>query len=420
MILRELQSGTWTHLNAAIAYVKMSGVRHLAAPLLEFANRASVRMTIGIDQQGSSLEGVQTLWLILGGSSSQLFVLQDPDRNPMRTFHPKVWMFCNAERARLVCGSGNLTAGGLYENYEACVVLDCDLDTSLAIEARGALDTWSNVTKPEVIQLTAADMQNLHDTGLLPSEAASTRIQKVVNTARSFYAGAVSAGSGLFLPSGRGRNSPVRPSFPNLPPGPVVPRPVPGAQEGVSPGSPRPRTSRASRGRSRGSALANLPATSPAARHDRLLIEVNARQMTEIYFAKALLIEDPGFFGWPFLGRTKPRRGAIPQPQPDPLPTARVTVFRPDGSIAGQFDDPSLKMWTYSLGPSANEDFRLTLAGGLMSHVVDGSVLVMEREAEDGFDYTIQVYPPGHPEHSQYLARCTRSLPGRGRRYGWE
>jgi hypothetical protein len=153
--------------------------------------------------------------------------------------------------------------------------------------------------------------------------------------------------------------------------------------------------------------------------HDCLLMVVNPRNKTEIYLAQAPLKNDPGFFGSPFLGLTAPRRNNPSQPQPDPLPTADVTVYDVTGQVAGHSFDPSLKLWTYSFGRSANDDFRMTLTGGLHKLVADGSILVMDRQPAGGADYSIGFYPPGHPRFQLLLAACTETLPG-GRRYGWQ
>ena len=40
--------------------------------------------------------------------------------NPLpHTFHPKLYLFKSDDHAEMVMGSGNLTEGGLYTNYEA-------------------------------------------------------------------------------------------------------------------------------------------------------------------------------------------------------------------------------------------------------------------------------------------------------------
>lgn len=411
----------WTRLDAAVAFVKMSGVAHLAPPLQAFATRSQVRITVGIDQQGTSLEGLQNLWLVLGGASSELYVLQNPAGNPSPTFHPKLWLFRSETDALFICGSGNLTGGGLFTNYEAGVVLPLALDDPTLHAVASVLDQWSDESRPEVARVTANGMQAMHDAGELPSEAATRLATRLSKTARALIAGVgrgVRASSGLFRPAPV-RSAPAIPTPPDLPAPPVIPRPVPRLS------APRPTRADGARPAARhtrptpGGSPA-VPSTDLVPLHDQLLIVVNPRQKTEIYLAKAPLQDDPAFFGWPFLGRTTPRRPGSPaQPQPDPLPTADVIVYDAAGSVAGERYDPDLKLWTYSFGESANDDFRMTLTGGLHRLVLDGSVLVMTRQPANGSDYKIEIYPPGHPQYAALLAACSETLPG-GRHYGWK
>jgi hypothetical protein len=44
-----------------------------------------------------------------------------------RTFHPKVYAIEGPEHATFIIGSGNLTKGGLFTNYEAACLVDLDL-----------------------------------------------------------------------------------------------------------------------------------------------------------------------------------------------------------------------------------------------------------------------------------------------------
>jgi hypothetical protein len=411
----------WTRLDAAVAFVKMSGVAHLAPSLYGFATRNQVRIAVGIDQQGTSLEGLQTLWLVLGGAASELYVLQNPAGNPSPTFHPKLWLFRSETDALLICGSGNLTGGGLFTNYEAGVVLPLALDDPTLRAVVDVLDQWSDESGPEVAKVTAASMQAMHDVGELPSEPATQLATRLSRTAKAMIAGVgrgVRASSGLFRPAPV-RPAPPTPMQPVLPAPPVTPRPVPRLSAG------RPTQADGARPAARHSRPPPgeppvVPSTDLVPLHDQLLIVVNPRQRTEIYLAKAPLQDDPAFFGWPFLGRTTPRgSGNSGQPQPDPLPTADVTVYDAAGSVAGSIHDPSLKLWTYSFGASANDDFRMTLTGGLLRLVPDESVLVMTRQPVNGSDYTIEIYPPGHPHYATLLAACSETLPG-GRRYGWK
>ena len=51
----------WTHFRAAVAFVKRSGVRHVAPGLAEFSRTGHVEIIAGIDHQGTSFEGLKDL-----------------------------------------------------------------------------------------------------------------------------------------------------------------------------------------------------------------------------------------------------------------------------------------------------------------------------------------------------------------------
>jgi hypothetical protein len=412
-ILNELSSGKWDNLNAAVAYVKMSGVRQIGAELFRFSLAGRSRFTVGIDQQGSSLEGVQTLWQTLGGGARTLYILNNPSSSPSPTFHPKVWLFSNSSHAVLITGSGNLTGGGLFTNYEFGSVIELDrneaADSILFARTTALLDQWADDTQPEVVQIDPSTLSQMHKSGELPSESALRSANLVARAARAALAGVARSGpatSGLFRGSAIAA-APTPPGLASVPSGPVSPQPPGRVVSTASVQSTKPSAS----------GLITPQAIAPI--HQKLFTQVNPRKKTEIYLAQAFLKQDPVFFGWPFLGLTTPKRPGNPgQPQPDPLPTALVTVFDATGGIAGSYVDLSLKLWTYSYGKSANEDFRMTLKEGLHKLVVDGSVLVMESQPSSGYDFEICVYPPGHGLYPAMLMKCSQSLPG-GRRFGW-
>ena len=146
------------------------------------------------------------------------------------------------------------------------------------------------------------------------------------------------------------------------------------------------------------------------------------RQKTELYLTKGVLKQDPAFFGAPFAGLTTPKiADNPPQPQPDPLPTVSLTVYSPEGGVVASEPVHALKMWTYSNGPSANDDFRLTLPAQMLQHIPDDTILAMECDPNvAGLDYALAFYPPGHPDYADLLALCTEPIPNSPRRYGWE
>jgi HKD family nuclease len=106
----------------AVAWAKRSGLTRIEKEIRALRSRRQrVRALIGIDQHGATEEGLRLALEIF----SEVRVYHDS--SPKRTFHPKLYVIEGDGRARVVMGSGNLTAGGLYENYETALSADLDL-----------------------------------------------------------------------------------------------------------------------------------------------------------------------------------------------------------------------------------------------------------------------------------------------------
>ncbi len=63
---------------------------------------------------------------MLSQLTDELFIYHDEDES--HSFHPKIYIFEKmGEKAKICIGSSNLTAGGLFTNYEADIELNLDL-----------------------------------------------------------------------------------------------------------------------------------------------------------------------------------------------------------------------------------------------------------------------------------------------------
>jgi hypothetical protein len=58
--VENLQKGSWKNFRAAVAFVKRSGVKHLAKPLKSFTAHGVSNISAGIDQGVTSAEGLLT------------------------------------------------------------------------------------------------------------------------------------------------------------------------------------------------------------------------------------------------------------------------------------------------------------------------------------------------------------------------
>lgn len=134
-------------LDVVVAWAKRSGLRRVRTQLEVVRDRpGTTRLIVGIDEGGATRQGLELACEIF----STVHVFHD---NSWRTFHPKIYLGVGADRARLLVGSNNLTAGGVFYNYEAALecVLSLPADQGLVDEVRAYIDrlyTDANVCKP--------------------------------------------------------------------------------------------------------------------------------------------------------------------------------------------------------------------------------------------------------------------------------
>lgn len=141
LLNEELCNGSWTQFNAAVAFVKRSGVKHLAESMKSFDKRGVAKLVIGLDLFGTSIEGVETLGSSI--SNGEVWVYHNELTS---TFHPKLYVFSNETHALAIVGSGNLTEGGLYTNEEISFQVELDLSISSDLKCYKNLmvvfDSW--------------------------------------------------------------------------------------------------------------------------------------------------------------------------------------------------------------------------------------------------------------------------------------
>ena len=171
--LNDNLSQSWTHFRAAVAFVKRTGTRHILNRLSTFSERGNVEIIAGVDHRGTSKEGLRDL-LHAAGPNGRVILFHNP--LPF-TFHPKLYLFKSADRAEVLIGSGNLTEGGLYTNYESTVQLVFDLSNSEDADALRSieldLDHWSDLSTGNALTLDAGLLERLTADGLVPPEALS-------------------------------------------------------------------------------------------------------------------------------------------------------------------------------------------------------------------------------------------------------
>lgn len=103
----------------SVAFANRNGV-DLIADLLD-ANQKVSNVFAGIRNEITSTQGLKRIL----ETGATLHTVDTAARGVL--FHPKIYLVRNDHHARLIIGSANLTLGGLNNNIEAGLVLDCDL-----------------------------------------------------------------------------------------------------------------------------------------------------------------------------------------------------------------------------------------------------------------------------------------------------
>jgi hypothetical protein len=183
-LISHLADPQWAVFRAAVAFVKRSGTRFICQSLRDFSDRSQVRISVGIDMYGTSREGLSDL--LNATPDGQIFVYRN---NGPSTFHPKVYVFKSEQRADVLVGSGNLTGGGLFTNYEASLAASLDLavpeDAAFLQIVEATLDEWSQPKRGICYTLTAELLNQLVAYGLVKSEAQLVVMQKAAAAQQS-------------------------------------------------------------------------------------------------------------------------------------------------------------------------------------------------------------------------------------------
>lgn len=379
------QQRQWTHFRAAIAFVKHSGVRHICQPLTAFSYNASVKISVGIDHGGTSMEGLRTLLESIG-NRGEIWIYHNENYS---TFHPKIYLFKNDSHAEILVGSGNLTEGGLFTNYEASLAVSLDLTLeehrNLLQQIESIFDTWSDQAQGTAQRLTPELLNQLVISGYVPTEAQARATQEA--TRRSQEA----------------TNQVTRaPLFANVrvPRAPVVPTDNPDEPEDLDAEDFEveiPEPVAAPRGNFRGFVMTlqktdvgrGQTTAGTSARSPEIFIPLSARDY------------DSEFWGYP-------------------------DDFTPDISKPGKMDRRGVRMRVgvntvdvNMMTWPAKHDFRLR-SEAVRSAGNVGDILKIERtDGQGGFAYYVEIIPQGTLQYGQFLALCVNPVRNSQKRWGY-
>lgn len=153
----------WHALEFAVAWVNYTGAEKIKATAQEFlAQGGCVRATVGLDFGSTTYEGLSSL-LDLEDGQNDVMTYVFCDENPACTFHPKVFLFSNENRALVFVGSNNMTGAGLRTNVEAAIGFDGDAEDDTIRVARKELVSWRDEGDKRIRRLTRGLLEQLRD-----------------------------------------------------------------------------------------------------------------------------------------------------------------------------------------------------------------------------------------------------------------
>ena len=373
----------WTWFRAAIAFVKQSGVKHIQKELTKFSRRAKVRISVGVDRGGTSLDGLLALQGCLG-NNGELWIFHNEVGS---TFHPKVYLFKNDKKADIIIGSGNLTEGGLFTNYEASLLISFDLkveaerDAMRSVEA--ALDKWTNPTQGLALRLNEENLKSLFDQGYIVRESYTRETEEA-----SPLSPATGSRKGRIFSAVQVPRAPKAPSKKRKTGKGGVPVPPEEVREGMS---------WEAVGGARGF-LMTLQKTDVGIGQ---VTSGTSRRSPEIFIPLAARNSVPGFWGWPEL-------------------------FVEDARKSGKSDRRGVRMRISTETALVNmmiwpdkHDFRLR-SETLRSAGNVGDILRIERPAAGSdFDYYVEIIPQGTYQYSLSLPLCDQPVKNSKKRWGY-
>ena len=171
-----LASPDWRALDIAVAWVRAPGVAHIHAELSQFVRAGKrLRVTAGLDLENTTKEGLEGLLSLVPLGAVELFVHHNEAAG---VFHPKLYLFTNQTRARLIVGSNNLTQAGLFQNTEVGLSVDLPIGDPVIQSAQNALTAWADQSTGLAKPLDANLLRDLVAEGYVRDEATARAAQR--------------------------------------------------------------------------------------------------------------------------------------------------------------------------------------------------------------------------------------------------
>jgi HKD family nuclease len=135
-------------------------------------NFKRLNLIVGIDEEGTSKEALYEINNLQ--INSFIFYQEEPP-----IFHPKVYLFEGNEETKLILGSSNLTARGLFGNVESSLLVEFPNNDEegkrLLAELKDYYNGLFNFTDPNLFKISEATIQEFIAKGIVPNETVRFR-----------------------------------------------------------------------------------------------------------------------------------------------------------------------------------------------------------------------------------------------------
>ena len=141
-IISVLRTSNYTKMRAMVAFANYGGVSGLAREIAKSGIKEK-NIIVGIDNKITTVEALQCL--INLGFEGKVYHTSGSE-----IFHPKFYLFENANVYSLIVGSANMTTGGLALNDECAILIEGTKNESIYVEANDTFNrVWNTVEVPE-------------------------------------------------------------------------------------------------------------------------------------------------------------------------------------------------------------------------------------------------------------------------------
>ncbi len=379
------QNENFSYFKCAVAFAKAGPFYKLDSSYSNWKSSGKSSLAIvGVDHKGTSLQALNYLLK----NYDETYVIH----TNYSTFHPKLYLFAGEKKASIFYGSNNLTPGGTETNFEGGILLNLKLpdDKDLLTQAENCFQTML----PHNLTCCLALTQDLINTLLVQNYLLDESLPKDKTTA--------------FNGERPQRNVPpdASPIF-----GKFVVKPPKTMKKGILEKF-KPQKAVAE--------VDNITVKANTIPVKGLVIQIVPHHNGEVFLSKRAIDQNPAFFGFPFLGRTVPKKASnasYPQRIPDPI--VNILIYDNAGNLIRSVQEYALNTVFYE----SKSEIRITISPDILSIVNEYSILVMTNSNVENCDYDLNIFNPGSIEYEQYLSLCDQQLPSGGksipRKMGW-